>query len=102
MDDHGFVILDTKAFDAAISKRDALTQAYNELDQEYDRIIKTLMENWKGRGAAAFLKDAKTVKSNIVGIFDTLKTLCDTLEDCRSVFAECDAGLGEFNRSVEL
>lgn len=98
MKDDGFVALDTKAFDEALSRKQDLIRSYNAIDQEYDRIVKNLLDNWKGRGAAAFRKDAQTVKTNIVGIFDILKMLCDTLSDCKEVFTECDAALGEYNR----
>ena len=101
MKSNEYVVLDTKAFKEAIEKKEDLINAYNELNQEYDRIINKLMRNWKGRGATAFQKDAQTVKTNIVGIFDILKTMCDTLEDCRAIFAECDTALGEHNRNPD-
>ena len=101
MRDNGYVVLDTKAFDEAIAKKQDLINSYNALNEEYDRIVGNLLSNWKGRGAAAFEKDASTVKTNIVGIFDILKTMCDTLTDCKAVFAECDAALGEYNRNPD-
>lgn len=101
MEDHGYVVLDTKAFDAAIAQKQDLINAYNSLNEEYDRIVSSLLANWKGRGASAFQKDAQTVKTNIVGIFDILKTMCDTLTDCREVFSECDTALGEYNRNPD-
>ena len=101
MSNNGFVVLDTKAFDEAIARKQSLIDSYNALNQEYDRIVNNLMANWKGRGAAAFQKDATTVKTNIVGIFDILKTMYDTLSDCKEIFAECDAALGEYNRNPD-
>jgi len=101
MEDNGYVVLDTKAFDAAIAKKADLINSYNALNTEYDRIVTALLNNWKGKGATAFKKDAQTVKTNIVGIYDILKIMCDTLTDCRSVFAECDSALGEYNRNPE-
>lgn len=101
MESNEYIVLDTRAFDKAIAKKQDLINSYNELNQEYDRIVNKLRQNWKGRGATAFLKDAQTVKTNIVGIFDILKTMCDTLEDCRDIFAECDAALGEYNRNPD-
>lgn len=101
MEDNGYVVLDTKAFDAAIAKKANLINSYNALNTEYDRIVASLLNNWKGKGATAFKKDAQTVKTNIVGIYDILKIMCDTLTDCRSVFAECDSALGEYNRNPE-
>lgn len=101
MSDKGYVALDTRAFDNAIAKKQGLINSYNALNQEYDRIVNNLMANWKGRGAKAFKKDATTVKTNIVGIFDILKTMCDTLSDCKEIFAECDTALGEYNRNPD-
>lgn len=101
MSDNEFVVLNTKAFDEALEKKQGLIDSYNAINKEYDRIVKNLMANWKGRGATAFQKDAKTVKTNIVGIFDILKTMCDTLTDCKEIFAECDTALGEYNRNPD-
>lgn len=101
MEDNGYVVLDTKAFDAAIARKADLINSYNALNTEYDRIVSALLSNWKGKGASAFKKDALTVKKNIVGIYDILKIMCDTLTDCRAVFAECDSALGEYNRNPE-
>lgn len=97
MSDGEFVVLDTRAFDKAIAKKQDLINSYNAINEEYDRIVSNLLNNWKGRGATAFQKDALTVRTNIVGIFDILKTMCDTLTDCREIFAECDTALGEYN-----
>lgn len=97
MSDGEFVVLDTSAFDRAIAKKQTLINSYNAINEEYDRIVSNLLTNWKGRGATAFQKDALTVRTNIVGIFDILKTMCDTLTDCREIFAECDKALGTFN-----
>ena len=66
MADNGFVLLDTKAFDAALEKKQALINSYNELNNDYDRIVSTLLASWKGRGATAFAQDAQTVKKNIM------------------------------------
>lgn len=101
MEDHGYVVYDSKALDAAISKKEDLINSYNEINEEYDRIVSTLLSNWKGKGADAFEKDANTVKTNIVGIYDILRTMCDTLTDCRTIFAECDTSLGEYNRNPD-
>ena len=101
MEDNGYVVLDSKAFDAAIAKKADLINSYNALNTEYDRIVSALLSNWKGKGATAFKKDALTVKKNIVGIYDILKIMCDTLTDCRDVFVECDSALGEYNRNPE-
>ena len=101
MENNGYVVLDTKAFDLAIAKKADLINSYNALNTEYDRIVTALLSNWKGKGAVAFKKDALTVKTNIVGIYDILKIMFDTLTDCRTVFAECDSALGEYNRNPE-
>ena len=99
MKDEGYVILDTRVIDKVIAQRESLMNSYKEINDEYDRIVRDLARNWKGRGADAFQKDAKAVKRNITGIYDILRTMCDTLTDCRAVFSECDSGLGNYNRS---
>lgn len=101
MEDHGYVALDTKSFDKALEKKQQLISKYNSLNTEYDRIVNNLMSNWKGRGADAFLKDAQTVRKNIVGIYDILRVMCDTLTDCKAIFAECDSALGDYNRNPD-
>lgn len=101
MENEEYVCLDTRAFDAAIAKKQDLINAYNELNDDYDRIVGDLLNNWKGRGADAFKRDAQTVKTNIVNIFDILRIMCDTLTDCREIFSECDSALGEYNRNPD-
>lgn len=96
----GYVTLDTRAFDKFISEQPSLLSKYDELCTEYDRIIADLMVDWKGRGADAFERDSQKVKTNIVGIQDVLKTMCDSLADCREIFAECDTSLGNANRNA--
>ena len=92
-------VLDTRKIDEAIAMKDDLIKQYDDLNTTYDKIVSDLDNNWKGHGADAFMLDAKTVKQNITGIYDILKTMCDTLVDCKEVFAECDKGLGDYNRN---
>ncbi len=94
-----YVLLDTKVFDEVISRKESLIQKYDEINTTYDEIVKVLLENWQGQGADAFRSDASKVKANITGIYDILKTMCDTLTDCRQIFEECDKALGEYNRN---
>jgi uncharacterized protein YukE len=91
------VTLDTKAFDAVSEAKDKLINDYNKINSDYNDIVNALLQNWEGRGADAFRSDATKVKTNIGGIQDILKTMCDTLTDCRAVFAESDKGMGEYN-----
>ena len=100
MKDNGYVKLDTRSFDRALEKKNRIVESYNNLNKEYDDCVKKLMENWKGSGAEAFQQDALTVKRNIVGIYDILTLMFDTLTDCREIFAECDKGLGDSNRNL--
>ncbi len=93
------ITLDTKAFDAVKDLQNQLVADYDKINSDYERIISTLLANWEGRGADAFREDATKVKTNIGGIYDILKIMCDTLDDCRKVFTEADSGNGEFCRS---
>ena len=101
MKNDGFVLLDTKAIKNALDKKDGLIESYKAINEEYDGIVNDLLKVWKGRGATAFEKDATTVKTNIVGIFEILKVLCDTLTDCVEIFEECDKALGEYNQNPD-
>lgn len=93
-------VLDTSAFDRFISQRSSVIQEYDRISRKYDSIVATLLENWKGWGAEAFDSDTKKIKTNIAGIQDILATVCDTCEDCREIFIECDSALGKANRTV--
>lgn len=94
-------VLDTRAFDNFINQKENLIQRYDDINETYDTIVSTLLTNWQGQGAESFRSDARKVKANITGIYDILKIMCDTLTDCREVFAECDTSLGEVNRNPE-
>lgn len=98
--DGGFFLIDTRKIDQAISMRGDLLRQYDEINTEYDRIVGTLLKNWKGSGAQAFRDDATKVRSNILGIYDILKIICDTLEDCKYVIRETDTTIGEYNREA--
>ena len=91
-------VLDTRIIDSVISKREHWMQTYNEIDRNYQDAVKKLLENWQGRGADAFREDTRAVQRNISGVYDILRTMCDTLTDCRELFSERDAGLGNYNR----
>ncbi len=95
------ILLDTRAFDKALEMKDTLLKDYDTINKNFDDTVNTLLKNWKGRGADAFKKDAQTVRTNIVGLNDILKTMCDMLEDCKEIFAECDSALGEFNKNPQ-
>ena len=95
--DNGYVLLDTSAFDSAIAQRERLENEYKALNDDYDRIVRELSENWRGRGADAFKKSATDIRTNIVGISDILDTMMQTLIDCREVFRDYDKKLGEYN-----
>ena len=101
MQDNGYNLLDTKAFDRAIEMKEGLLTEYDAINSEYDRIVKTLLGEWEGMGADAFRDDATKVKTNITGIDDILKMMCDTLTDCRDIFREADLALGNFNRNPQ-
>ena len=96
-----YIKVDTKLLDEAISKRVDILNKYNEINDELNSIVDELLANWQGQGAEAFQKDVKIVKRNISGIFDVLKNLCDTIEDCKYIISEKDTALGDYNRDGE-
>lgn len=94
-----YELLDTGAFEKFISSRTQLKERYQEIRDRYNRIVQDLMNGWKGRGAEAFESDTEKIITNITGLQDILATMCDTLQDCRSIFDQCDTSLGSGNRS---
>lgn len=101
MDNGEFVLLDTSAIDKAIDMKDDIINKYREIGEEYNRIVNALLQNWQGKGAAAFERDAKTVRENINGIDDILRTMIDTLIDIKKLYEEVDTKLGEYNRNPQ-
>lgn len=93
-------LLDTQAFENFINSQEKLKNRYSSIKNQYSQIVKDLTANWKGRGADAFLEDSQKVMINITGIQDILYTMCDILNDCKDVFAECDSSLGMNNRNA--
>ena len=92
--------LDTASFNALIDNKSSFLSEYADIQKEYISAVEDLIEIWKGRGSEAFYDDAMAIKSNIVGIGDILQTMCDMLEDCKSVFEECDISLETVNRDA--
>ena len=64
----GFNYLNSQNFDNFINACQQILVHYDKLNREYDAIVGTLLQNWKGRGAEAFSDDTRKVKSNIVSI----------------------------------
>jgi uncharacterized protein YukE len=101
MQTQGYNLLDTSKFDAFINARASLISEYNDINQRFSSIVQNLSNNhWRGQGADAFADDAQQVRTNINGIQDILRTMCDTLIDCRTVFGECDSALRNANESA--
>lgn len=94
-----YVKLDTGVFKRVISRKEELISSYDKINEDYDNIVSSLTKIWHGEGSAAFKDDADKVSRNIKGIYDILKTMCDTLVDCERVFAECDLSLEEYNQN---
>lgn len=94
-----YELLDTGAFEKLISSQNQLKQRYQEIQTRYNRIVQDLISNWKGCGADAFESDTERIITNITGLQDILITMCDTLQDCRSIFAQCDTSLGSSNKN---
>lgn len=93
--------MDTGDIQKAIAMRTELLETYDSINTDFDKVVKELLKNWKGKGANAFEKDAQTVRANVTGLNDILKTMCDMLEDCLDIFEESDASLKEFNENPQ-
>ena len=91
------IVIDTASFDAVTATRTELITEFNRINEEYERIVQDLLVNWQGFGAHAFRRDADRVRTNIGGIYDILKIMCDTLTDCREVIGIVDSQIGAVN-----
>lgn len=95
-----YKLLDTSKFEGFLSKSSEWNNEYKRIQDQYDEIVKFLESNWKGRGADAFVDDAKKIKTNIVGIGDALKTMCDILSDCEDILSSSDTSIGKLNQEI--
>lgn len=96
---NGFVFLDSSSIEEFISKSADFIERYDTIQNTFNTTVKTLLENWKGRGADAFERDAENIRSNITSLRDILATMTDTLADCLEVITECDMEIGKINRN---
>lgn len=96
-DNTSYVLHDTKIIKSAMEKKGDLVTRYDNIVGEYKDIISNLLANWQGYGADAFREDATKVGSNINGIYNILKTMSDTLDDCVTVLEQIDAAMEEYN-----
>ena len=95
-----FKLLDTSSFDNFINNKNKFIDTYESIQKDYIKIVDELMENWKGKGAEAFYKDAMEIKTNISNIGEILQTMCDMLIDCKKIYEECDKSIKEVNKNA--
>ncbi len=91
--------VDTRVFDRCIQQKDEFIRRYSSITTRYHQIIRHM--EWYGEGALAFIEDANKVRTNLTGIGDILSTMCNVLEDCRTVIEQADKELGEVNRNPD-
>ena len=95
-----YILLDTAIIKNAIAKKTDFVTRYDNLQSEYERIVKELSDNWKGYGADAFCQDALKVQKKIGSIYDILKIMSDTIDDCIQVFSDSDKSLGKYKEAL--
>ena len=96
-DTSDFRHLDLSKFETFVGGSDSFLERSSKISEDFGNIVSSLLSNWKGEGADAFKEDADNVACNINGVTDILKTMCDTLKDCKTVFMETDQKLGRMN-----
>lgn len=89
--------VDTRVIDRCIEQKDSFIRRYDKIVTDYNKIVDRLSANWVGRGADAFINDARVVRTNITGIADILANMVNVLTDIRQVLGEVDHQLGESN-----
>ena len=93
--------IDTRVFDRCIKAKTQYTRKLAELTTRYEKTVAKLKESWQGQGADAFFNDAQKVRTNLKGIADILGNMCNVMEECRTVIANTDKSLGDFNRNPD-
>ena len=93
--------VDTRVIDRCIEQKDSFIRRYDKIVTDYNKIVDRLSANWVGRGADAFINDARVVRTNITGIADILANMVNVLTDIRQVLGEVDHQLGESNRNPD-
>lgn len=101
INENDYICIDTRVFDRCIQRKDGFIRRYDKIITDYNKIIDRLSQNWKGRGADTFITDAGKIRTNIKGIADILANMCNVLEDCRTVIAQTDSMLSEYNRNPD-
>ena len=96
-----YVCIDSRVIDRCIEQKDSFISRYDKIVTDYNQIVDRLSQNWKGKGADTFIKDARVVRTNIKGIADILASMVNVLTDIRQVIGDVDRQLGENNRNPE-
>ena len=96
-----YICIDSRVIDRCIEQKDSFISRYDKIVTDYNQIVDRLSQNWKGKGADTFIKDARVVRRNIKGIADILASMVNVLTDIRQVIGDVDRQLGENNRNPE-
>ena len=96
-----YICIDSRVIDRCIEQKDSFISRYDKIVTDYNQIVDRLSQNWKGKGADTFIKDARVVRTNIKGIADILASMVNVLTDIRQVIGDVDRQLGENNRNPE-
>lgn len=96
-----YVCINTKEIDRALELLNVKNYRLSTLLWKYDLIVENIDRNWEGKAAAAFVKDAKGIRTHLGDMTELLKMLNDVVAECREVIDACDKGLGEFNRDPQ-
>ena len=99
MSNNNGVVIDVATIDKVLAMRNSMLRDLMSVTTQYDRVTAALLKEWKGKGAAAFKKDAESLRVNFASLYDLAKSMFDTLEDVREIYIECDADLAEYCRA---
>jgi len=83
--------LDTKSFDEAIAAYANHIKTFEGIVKDVNNAANMAVENWKGKGAKAFEKDAKQVQLCLKDITSIMQNISDALANAYEEYKRADA-----------
>lgn len=99
MSDYAFVKADIGKLESFVSESEEAIREFAEIRNEFDRINRTLLDNWQGSGKASYQNLSDHIAEKVGNIKDVLDIINNNvLNDVIEKYHSIDAELGEYNR----
>lgn len=99
MSEYKFIKADIGKLESFVSESEEAIREFASIRNEFDRINRTLLNNWQGSGKESYQRVANHIAEKVGGIKEILDTINDkALKDIIDKYHSVDAELGEYNR----